>query len=188
MRDLLTLFSSVGSPRAPAHLVATMPGARAGGASMLSRRAALQTLLLAAPLLPPAVLPATAADGDDPLGRLQPSGIRFFEFAQGRGPTPRFGQLLRFNYVGYTASSARDRLIAFDSTYEREAPYFIKHGNGQTCQGIEEALHSMRVGGRRRVILNPALAFTADKGPIPPGAGGRDALFTAMENQAPLPT
>ncbi len=147
----------------------------------VSRRAA--TLLLAsspALLLRPGAAPAAE------LGDLQPNGLRFFDFLEGQGPTPRYGQLLRFHYVGYTASKARDELIAFDSTYDRGSPYFVKHGNGLTCQGIEEALHTMRRGGRRRVILTPQLGFTADKGPIPPRSGPRETMFKAVTDQAPL--
>jgi hypothetical protein len=70
--------------------------------------------------------------------------------------------------------------------YDRGAPYFLKHGNGLSVQGIEEALHTMRLGGRRRVILTPELGFTSDKGPLPPEAGGRDKLFAAVADGRPL--
>eukprot|EP00965_Chrysotila_dentata_P229445 6197202-Pleurochrysis_carterae.AAC.2 len=89
----------------------------------------------------------------------------------------RYGQLLRFHYVGYTLNKGQDGLQAFDSTYSRDTPYLIKHGNGFTCQGIEEALHSMHPGGRRRIVLPPNLGYTGDKGPMPPAARDRDQLF-----------
>ncbi|EOD04444.1 hypothetical protein EMIHUDRAFT_60569, partial [Emiliania huxleyi CCMP1516] len=85
------------------------------------------------------------------------SGLRYFDFAEGSGAPPRFGQLIRFHYVGYTATD--DSLEPFDSSYERRTPYFTKHGNGFTVQGLEEALHTMRPGGRRRVILPPKLSY-----------------------------
>ena len=46
--------------------------------------------------------------------------------------------------------------------------------------GIEEALHTMRPGGRRRIILPANIGFTGDKGPLPPGEKSRDALFGAV--------
>jgi len=112
------------------------------------------------------------------------SGVRYIDFQEGTGPTPRFGQLIRFHYTGYTVSrdeSNSATLKAFDSTYERgRQPYFTKHGNGLTCQGLEEALHTMRVGGRRRVIVPPAFGYTGDKGPFPPGPNAREQLFDAV--------
>ena len=62
-----------------------------------------------------------------------------------------------------------------------------QHGNGYTCQGIEEALHTMQPGGRRRVVMPPGLGFAiGDKGPLPPGARQRDQHFAAVEKQQPL--
>ena len=89
----------------------------------------------------------------------------------GSGAPPRFGQLVRFHYVGYIASEDGESLEAYDSSYERNTPYFTKHGNGLTCEGLEEALHTMRPGGRRRVLLPPSLGYSrgsaSDKGPLP---------------------
>ena len=73
-----------------------------------------------------------------------------------------------------------ESLEAYDSSYERNTPYFTKHGNGLTCEGLEEALHTMRPGGRRRIILPANIGFTGDKGPLPPGEKSRDALVGAV--------
>ena len=145
----------------------------------LTRRAALGLALL-----PALRRPAVAADLKDIVST--PSGLRYVDFAPGSGAPPRFGQLVRFHYVGYIASEDGESLEAYDSSYERNTPYFTKHGNGYTCQGLEEALHTMRVGGRRRVILPPALSFTSDKGPLPPGPRQRETLFSAVEKQQPI--
>jgi len=110
----------------------------------------------------------------------------YIDFRQGTGPTPRFGQILRFHYVGYAPDTQKRTLSSIDSSYDRQSAYLVKHGNGFTCQGIEEALHTMRVGGRRRVVLPPALGFTADKGPMPPGASARTKLFDAVSSGQPL--
>ena len=151
------------------------------------RRAAL--MLISAPLLPLAPLPMLAADPppDTASGVSSRSGLRFIDFRKGEGPSPRFGQLIRFHYVGYALDGESDKLKVFDSTYERKLAYFTKHGNGFTCQGIEEALHTMQPGGRRRVILPPNLGYAiGDKGPVPPNAGGRDRLYAAVDASKPL--
>ena len=115
----------------------------------LARRAALQVLpiWLAGPALPP--LPSHAAQALQPAasGFQTRSGLQYIDFREGTGESPRFGQLIRFHYVGYTIEGSSLRV--FDSSYERTKPYFTKHGNGLTCQGIEEALHTMAKGGRR---------------------------------------
>ena len=158
-------------------------------ASSLTRRAAL--CLFSAPvLLPsaPSALSAALPPPDPASGVVTPSGLRYIDFRAGKGPSPRFGQLITFHYTGYvlTGGGSDAPLKMFDSSYERNAAYFTKHGNGFTCQGIEEALHSMGVGGLRRVVLPPALGFTADKGPLPPGPRQRDKLFNAVGNSQPI--
>lgn len=114
------------------------------------------------------------------------SGLRYIDFQQGSGPMPRYGQILRFHYIAYGASAAFDQLVTFDSTYSRKSPFLVKHGNGFTCQGLEEALHTMQEGAKRRVILPPDLGYTADKGPMPPTNKGRTLLLDAVEAKKPL--
>lgn len=130
--------------------------------------------------------PTSAASGPISDGVRTRSGLLYMDFKEGSGSTPRFGQLLRFHYVGYAPNTQKRTLVSFDSSYDRRSAYLVKHGNGFTCQGIEEALHTMRVGGRRRVVLPPALGYTADKGPMPPGAGARSKLFDAVTAGEPL--
>ena len=143
-----------------------------------SRRAAL--LLFSSPALLPLAPSALLAAPDPASGVISRTGLKYIDFGSGDGATPRFGQLIRFHYVGYVIASAGNGLKAFDSSYERKVPYFTKHGNGLTCEGLEEALHSMRPGGRRRVVLPPRLGYTGDKGPLPPGPRGRNQLFDAI--------
>lgn len=154
-----------------------------------SRRAALhalQSMLLAAPLLQP--LPMSAKERDPTpqasTGVQARSGVRYIDFRVGNGPTPRYGQLLRFHYTGYTIGGSELNLV--DSSYDRGVPYFTKHGNGLTLEGMEEALHTMRAGGRRRVVIPPALGYTGDKGPLPPNPFNRDKLFAAVSAGQPV--
>ena len=154
-------------------------------ADLLSRRLALR-LLSCTPLAAPPVLRAFAAQQDQTPseGLITPTGLRLFDFRTGEGPTPRWGQLVRLHYVGYTVSSSGGELEIFDSTYKRKDPYFTKHGNGQTVRGLEEALHSMRPGGRRRVII-PAgqMSYITDKGPVPPGPQARTKMYKAVNDE-----
>ncbi|KAL1510254.1 hypothetical protein AB1Y20_006578 [Prymnesium parvum] len=152
----------------------------------LSRRSSVFSVLLATVLqLSPSASSASPTASDRTLVRTR-SGLRYVDFEEGRGPTPRYGQLVKFHYVAYGADEAVRKLIKIDSSYARDEAYLIKHGNGFTCEGLEEALHTMSVGGRRRVILPPNLGYTADKGPMPPNSRGRTRLFDLVEARKPL--
>ncbi|GAB0488843.1 hypothetical protein MMPV_000054 [Pyropia vietnamensis] len=109
-------------------------------------------------------------------------GLRYFDFRVGSGDrAPAWGDLLTVSYVLYTVSPSGDRLDVADSTYARNQKMLIHHGNGQTILGVEEALHGMRVGGRRRVVIPPALGYTnAGLGPVPPQTMKRRALNKAL--------
>ena len=157
-------------------------------ASTMLRRTALwlfsSPLLL--PVLPPLSLSALAADSANPSSLVESrSGLKYIDFREGSGSTPRFGQLIRFHYVAYALTEDGKGMKMYDNSYERVS-YFTKHGNGYTCQGLEEAIHSMRPGGRRRVVLPPALGFTADKGPLPPGPRQRDTMYNAINARQSL--
>ena len=155
---------------------------------LLERRLALRLLgcLPLAPLAPRALRPAVAEDAPTQ-GFMTEEGLRYFDFGEGQGEPPRWGQLLRIHYVGYTVDPTGSELKKFDSTYDRKETYLIKHGNGQTILGMEQALHTMRPGGRRRVIVpSGKLSYITDKGPLPPTGKGRDKMFKAIAEGDPL--
>ncbi len=56
--------------------------------------------------------------------------------------------------------------VAFDSSYERRRPFSFRVGTGSVIAGWDEAVRSMRIGGRRIIIVPPALGYGAA------GAGG----------------
>ena len=151
------------------------------------RRVALR-LLACLSIAPRTLLPATAKDEQPSEGFMTESGLRYFEFQEGNGATPRYGQLIRLNFVAYTVDVTGAELSKYDSTYDRNQVYFTKHGNGQTIRGIEEAVHTMKPGGRRRVIVPPGpLSYAiGDKGPLPPYQQGRDKMFGALTDGLPL--
>lgn len=152
--------------------------------SALSRRATFSPLFMAAlvPMVPTRSIALPSSVG---ISRSS-SGIRYIDFQEGSGPTPKYGQIIRFNYAIYGADDAYEMLLPFDSSFARNVPYLTKHGNGFTCEGVEEALHTMREGGRRRVIIPPRLGYTADKGPMPPSSKSRTQLFNAVSDGKPL--
>jgi peptidylprolyl isomerase len=105
-----------------------------------------------------------------------PSGLVYFDMnAPDLQPTsnnssfmyPAYGQFVSFYFTSYYLPSAEGKLQFIDAT-EPGAPFLQKHGNGRIIRGIEEALHTMTVGSRRRVIIPAQLGYsTFGLGPLP---------------------
>lgn len=144
-------------------------------AGSLPRRQVLLQLPAGALALCAAARPAGAAAGSAVVR--DDAGFRSFDFRTGEGAQPRWGQLLTIYYAGYIVQ-ADGSLRCFDSSFARNEPYLLKHGNGQTIKGLELALHTMREGGRRRVVLpQETLGFNLGAlGPLPAGRNVRESL------------
>lgn len=111
------------------------------------------------------------------------SGMKFLDFSLGDGDKPGWGDLVVINYTMYLFSSGEMEKI--DSTYERNQTFLFRHGGGQVIRGLEEAVHDMKIGGKRRIILPENLGYSIPGlGPIPPSANGRKKLFSDEKNKA----
>jgi FKBP-type peptidyl-prolyl cis-trans isomerase 2 len=52
--------------------------------------------------------------------------------------------------------------------FDRQDSYLLKHGNGQNIPGLDEGLHTMKIGGTRRILIPPKLGYVdVGLGPIP---------------------
>lgn len=93
-----------------------------------------------------------------------PSGLKYVDLKVGDGATPRLGQRVQVHYAGWLANGKE-----FQSSYRIGRPAEFTLGPG-LIQGWNEAIQSMRVGGKRRVIIPPHLAYGAMGRPpaIPP--------------------
>ena len=91
-----------------------------------------------------------------------PSGLKYIDILEGTGPSPRYGQLCGIKYTAYLKlpNSEKEK---YDSN-----EFLLKHGNGRMIAGLDEGLHTMKMGGSRRIIIPPKLGFVeGDLGPIP---------------------
>ena len=96
-----------------------------------------------------------------------PSGLRYVDVVEGTGPSPQAGQSVTVHYTG-TLESGRK----FDSSLDRGEPFTFSIGIGQVIKGWDEGVMSMKVGGKRRLIIPPNLGYGARGagGVIPPNA------------------
>ena len=97
------------------------------------------------------------------------SGLQFCEIEQGRGDAPKAGQTIVVHYTGWLESDG----TKFDSSVDRGQPFEFTIGLGQVIGGWDEGLATMQVGGKRRLIIPPDLAYGesgAGGGAIPPNA------------------
>lgn len=118
---------------------------------------------------------ATAASTDAPptpnKGFQTKTGLKYFDFVEGTtGKSPKYGQLVSFHYIGYYRATPLSKLDVFDSVFspKNKQSFLHKHGNGRVIRGIDEGLHTMKVGGKRRVIIPKNIGY--DKfgmGPVP---------------------
>lgn len=84
----------------------------------------------------------------------------------GTGATAEPGKRASVHYVGTLIDGTK-----FDSSRDRNLPFEFVLGKGQVIKGWDEGLVGMKVGGKRELVIPPALGY-GDKasGPIPPNS------------------
>jgi peptidylprolyl isomerase len=94
------------------------------------------------------------------------SGMKYVDLKVGDGASPLMGQGVQVHYRGWIENGTE-----FDSSYKHGAPAEFSLGPG-LIPGWNEALQTMKVGGKRRIILPPALAYgpTGKGREIPPNS------------------
>src|SRR6202790_4027485 len=99
------------------------------------------------------------------------SGLRIIDVKVGTGPVPQAGQTVTVNYTGWLFVDGK-KGKKFDSSLDRGEPFSFTLGQGQVIKGWDEGLATMKVGGRRTLIIPPDLAYGARGagGVIPPNA------------------
>jgi peptidylprolyl isomerase len=139
----------------------------------VTRRAgALSALaLIAAPgILADAAFTAAMAQGTGkPV--TTPSGLQIIDSKVGTGASPKAGQTCVMHYTGWLyENGAKGK--KFDSSVDRNEPFEFPIGRGQVIAGWDEGVASMKVGGKRTLIIPPALGYGARGagGVIPPNA------------------
>jgi peptidylprolyl isomerase len=95
------------------------------------------------------------------------SGLSYLDITPGTGPSPSPGKQVKVHYTGWLENGTK-----FDSSVDRGQPFVFPIGIGQVISGWDEGVMSMKVGGKRKLIIPPQLGYGANGagGVIPPNA------------------
>lgn len=84
------------------------------------------------------------------------SGLQYTDLVEGTGAMPQAGQRVTVHYTGTLENG-----LVFDSSRERRRPFSFQIGVGQVIKGWDEGVGTMRVGGRRKLVIPPELGYGA---------------------------
>ncbi|MEL7048556.1 MAG: FKBP-type peptidyl-prolyl cis-trans isomerase [Pseudomonadota bacterium] len=99
------------------------------------------------------------------------SGLQISDEVVGTGAEPKTGQICVMHYTGWLYENGQ-KGAKFDSSVDRGRPFEFQIGVGQVIGGWDEGVSSMKVGGKRTLIIPPDLGYGARGagGVIPPNA------------------
>jgi FKBP-type peptidyl-prolyl cis-trans isomerase len=121
--------------------------------------------------LPSALVPtlATAQTAGKPMTTA--SGLQIIDTTPGTGASPKPGQICVMHYTGWLYEDGK-KGKKFDSSVDRNEPFEFPIGQHRVIAGWDEGVASMKVGGKRTLIIPPALGYGARGagGVIPPNA------------------
>lgn len=135
---------------------------------------AFAAALFAAPAIAddpkPTPAPETAKKSESKMTKT-PSGLQYEDTKVGTGASPKTGQTAVVHYTGWLwESGAKGK--KFDSSVDRGAPFSFPVGQGRVIKGWDEGVATMKVGGKRTLLIPPDLGYGSRGagGAIPPNA------------------
>jgi len=99
------------------------------------------------------------------------SGLKYVDRVVGDGPSPTRGRRVTVHYTGTLADGSK-----FDSSVDRGRPFTFVIGVGQVISGWDEGVVSMKIGGKRQLIIPSDLGY-GDRGSPPKIPGGATLYF-----------
>lgn len=99
------------------------------------------------------------------------SGLQITDSKVGTGATPKRGQICVMHYTGWLYQDGV-KGKKFDSSVDRNEPFEFPIGQKRVIAGWDEGVATMKVGGKRTLIIPPELGYGAKGagGVIPPNA------------------
>jgi peptidylprolyl isomerase len=139
-----------------------------------SRRTIIRTALaaMAAAVSTPIATQLASAQTAGKKPMTTASGLQIIDSKVGTGASPKSGQICVMHYTGWLYENGQ-KGKKFDSSVDRNEPFEFTIGQRQVIGGWDEGVASMKVGGKRTLIIPPALGYGArgaGGGVIPPNA------------------
>ena len=100
-----------------------------------------------------------------------PSGLQIIDSEVGTGASPKTGETCVMHYTGWLyENGAKGK--KFDSSVDRGQPFEFPIGTHRVIPGWDEGVATMKVGGKRTLIIPPQLGYgeRGAGGVIPPNA------------------
>jgi peptidylprolyl isomerase len=89
-----------------------------------------------------------------------PSGLKIIDTKSGTGASPRTGQICVMHYTGWLYENGV-KGKKFDSSVDRGQPFEFPIGTHRVIAGWDEGVATMKVGGKRTLIIPPELGYGA---------------------------
>lgn len=102
------------------------------------------------------------------------SGLKYTDTVVGTGATPQKGQTLSVHYTGTLENG-----LEFDGSRTKGTPMEFRFGLDPMIKGWDQGIETMKVGGRRKLVIPSALGY----GPQgrPPKIPGNSTLLFDIE-------
>ena len=98
--------------------------------------------------------PAPAKEGEEMTTTA--SGLKYTDHNVGDGASPTSGKKVTVHYTGTLTDGTK-----FDSSVDRGQPFSFVIGVGQVIKGWDEGVLSMKIGGKRKLVIPPELGYGA---------------------------
>lgn len=128
------------------------------------------------PAAPGAMTFDTATDKNMEVATANGSSVslQYKDLKIGDGSIAENGKVAMVQYTGWLTDGTK-----FDSSFDHGEPLQFRIGEGRVITGWEKGVLGMRVGGRRRLVIPPAIAY-GDRG-YPPVIPGNATLVFEIE-------
>ncbi|MDO8676093.1 MAG: FKBP-type peptidyl-prolyl cis-trans isomerase [Candidatus Azambacteria bacterium] len=95
-----------------------------------------------------------AVQAPEPQIKTMENGLIIEDIKIGIGAEAKTGNTVTVNYLGTLINGTK-----FDSSYDRGQPFSFLLGGKQVISGWDEGLLGMKIGGKRKLTIPPALAY-----------------------------
>jgi FKBP-type peptidyl-prolyl cis-trans isomerase len=104
-----------------------------------------------------------------------PSGIRYADLVEGTGEPCEYHDLVLVHYTSYLANGKK-----INTSLDGSEPAPVRLGVGMVIRGWDIGIPGMKVGGKRKLIIPPDLAFGEQGKPFD-GIPGRAEITAIIE-------